>query len=383
VSVTAPAGFRAAGVAAGLKASGEPDVALVVNDGPADAAAGVFTRNRVAAAPVLWSRQVLAAGRLRAVLLNSGCANAATGPAGFADTHASAERVAGRLGVGAAEVAVCSTGLIGQRLALPVLLAGIDRAAGALSTSGADDAARAIMTTDTRPKQAVHSAAGYSIGGMAKGAGMLAPALATMLVVLTTDAVVDVDQLEPALRVACDRTFERLDVDGCLSTNDTVLLLASGASGRRPDAAEFRAGLTELCAGLAAQLLADAEGATHEIAVRVVGAATEEEALNVGRAVARSNLFKCAVYGGDPNWGRVVAAVGTTDACFDPADLAVTINGVPVCVGCSPAEPADRVDLSARQVEVVVGLGAGDREATVWTTDLTPGYVHENSAYST
>ncbi|PZS33380.1 MAG: bifunctional ornithine acetyltransferase/N-acetylglutamate synthase [Pseudonocardiales bacterium] len=387
MSVTAAAGFRAAGVAAGLKASGGPDVALVVNDGPAFSAAGVFTTNRVQAAPVLWSRQVVAGGRLAAVVLNSGGANACTGPAGFADTHATAEHLAARLGdaacSGAGEVAVCSTGLIGEPLDLPRLLAGVDAAAGSLSGDGADDAAAAILTTDSVRKQATVQAGGFTVGGMAKGAGMLAPGLATMLVVLTTDAAADPAACDRALRVAAARTFARVDSDGCLSTNDTVLLMASGASGVTPEPERFDAAVEEVCARLARALVADAEGAEHDIAVHVVDAASVDDALEVGRAVARSNLLKCAIFGRDPNWGRVLAAVGTTSAAFEPDALDVSINGVKVCIAAAPGEPRDGVDLSGRQVDITVCLHAGDHDVTVWTNDLTTAYVHENSAYST
>ncbi|SDQ51893.1 bifunctional glutamate N-acetyltransferase/amino-acid acetyltransferase ArgJ [Quadrisphaera sp. DSM 44207] len=384
MSVTAPAGFRAAGATAGLKASGRPDVALVVNDGPRHDAAVVLTRNRVQAAPVLWTRQALSDGRCDAVVLNSGGANACTGPAGFVDAHTTAERAAERLGASAADVAVCSTGLIGQRLPMDRLLAGVDAAAAAASPDGGHDAAVAIMTTDTVPKQAVRTGAGgWSVGGMAKGAGMLAPGLATMLVVLTTDAVAEPGDLDAALRAASRVTFERVDSDGCASTNDTVLLLASGASGARPSAQELTEAVTAVCADLARQLVADAEGASHDIAVEVVGAAGEDDAVEVGRAVARSNLLKAAVFGRDPNWGRVLAAVGTTSAAFDPADLDVSFNGVRVCRAGGIGEPREGVDLSAREVRILVDLHAGPASATVWTNDLTHDYVHENSAYST
>ena len=383
MSVTAPVGFRAAGVAAGLKPSGRPDVAIVVNDGPSDVAAGVFTANRVQAAPVLWSRQVLADGRLRAVVLNSGGANACTGPAGFADTHATAEHAAGLLGVGAGEVAVCSTGLIGIRLPMDALLGGVAKAAAALSAAGGPAAAEAIRTTDTVAKQAVRSGGGVTVGGMAKGAAMLAPSLATMLVVVTTDAVVDGAAADAALRRACRATFERIDSDGCLSTNDTVLLLAGGGSGVTPGVDEFTDLVTAVCADLADQMLADAEGATKTIAITVAGAASEDDAIEVGRAVARSNLLKCALYGADPNWGRVLAAVGTTRAAFEPDALDVSINGVAVCRGGGPGEARELVDLSGRHVAIGVDLHAGGAEATIRTNDLTEGYVHENSAYST
>jgi glutamate N-acetyltransferase/amino-acid N-acetyltransferase len=383
VSVTAALGFRAAGVAAGLKSSGGLDVALVVNDGPLDAAAGVFTSNRVKAAPVLWSEQVLGTGRLGAVVLNSGGANACTGPDGFADTHATAEAVAAALGIGAIDVAVCSTGLIGERLPMPQLLAGIEKAAASLAPTAGDDAARAIMTTDTVPKTAAVTGDGWTVGGMAKGAGMLAPGLATMLCVLSTDAVVDPAGCDAALRSATARTFDRVDSDGCMSTNDTVLLLASGASGVAPEPAAFAAAVERLCADLCRQLLADAEGATKDVAIEVVGAATEADAVQVGRAVARSNLLKCAFFGNDPNWGRVLAAVGTTSAAFEPGALDVAINGVYVCRAGGAGEPRELVDLSGRDIAVLVDLHAGPATATIWTNDLSLAYVHENSAYST
>ena len=383
MSVTAPAGFRAAGVTAGLKASGRPDVAVVVNDGPSHAAAAVFTTNRVEAAPVTWSRVAVADGRIDAVVLNSGGANACTGPEGFADTHSTAEHLAAALGVSSGDVLVCSTGLIGERLDMPALLAGVDAAVAAASADGGDAAATAIMTTDTVSKQVHVTGDGWSIGGMAKGAGMLAPALATMLVVLTTDAAVAPDQLDRALREACRLTFDRLDSDGCMSTNDTVVLLSSGAAGGEVDLETFQAALTQACGRLARALLADAEGADHDIAIEVVGAADEADALEVARAVARNNLFKCAVFGGDPNWGRILAAVGTTRAAFDPRALDVSINGVQVCRAMGVGDDRDGVDLGGRDVHVLVDLHAGARSATVWTNDLTHDYVHENSAYST
>ncbi|GAB96258.1 glutamate N-acetyltransferase/amino-acid N-acetyltransferase [Kineosphaera limosa] len=383
MSVTTPTGFRAAGVTAGLKASGRPDVALVVNDGPSHAAAAVFTANRVEAAPVTWSRVAVADGRLDAVILNSGGANACTGPEGFADTHATAEHVAGALGVSSGDVLVCSTGLIGERLDMPVLLGGVDAAVAALSDTGGPDAATAIMTTDTVAKEVLVEGDGWCIGGMAKGAGMLAPSLATMLVVLTTDAALTAPELERALREACRLSFDRLDSDGCMSTNDTVALLSSGAASAQVDEAQFTDALTRACRDLAMQLLADAEGSHHDITIEVVGAATEDDALSVGRAVARNNLFKCAVFGGDPNWGRILAAVGTTDAAFDPRTLDVSINGVQVCRAMGVGDDRSGVDLSGRTVHVLVELHAGSEAATVWTNDLTHDYVHENSAYST
>ena len=383
MSVTAATGFRAAGVAAGLKSSGAPDVALVVNDGPLDAAAAVFTCNRVKAAPVLWSQQVVKDGRLRAVVLNSGGANACTGPDGFADTHRTAEHVAAVLGIGAGDVAVCSTGLIGERLPMLKLLAGVDAAVAALSPATGADAAEAIRTTDTRAKQALVSGAGWTVGGMVKGAGMLAPGLATMLGVLTTDAVVDPQLLDDALRAATRVTFDRVDADGCMSTNDTVIVLASGASGVTPDTTDFTTALTAVCADLAAQLIDDAEGATKDVAIEVVGAASEDDAVEVGRSVARNNLLKCALFGNDPNWGRVLAAVGTTRAAFEPDELDVSINGVQICRAGAAGEPRDKVDLTGRAVHILVDLHAGPEAATIRTTDLSHAYVEENSAYST
>jgi glutamate N-acetyltransferase / amino-acid N-acetyltransferase len=383
VSVTAPKGFRAAGVAAGLKASGGPDVALVVNDGPDATAAGVFTANRVKAAPVLWSQQVMRSGVVRAVVLNSGGANACTGPQGFQDTHRTAEAVAARLGLGAGDVVVGSTGLIGVPLPLPKLLAGIESASRKLTRDGGEAAAKAIMTTDTRPKTTVVTGAGWSVGGMAKGAGMLAPGLATMLVVLTTDASADSSTLDTALRAATATTFDRIDSDGCMSTNDTVVLLASGASGLAPSVDELTAAVTLACRDLALQLLADAEGSTKDIAIEVRSAASTQDALEVGRSIARNNLVKTALFGADPNWGRVLAAVGTTGAVFEPDELAVAINGVWVCRNGAAADDRSKVDLSGRAVSIVVDLGAGDETATIWTNDLSLAYVHENSAYST
>jgi glutamate N-acetyltransferase / amino-acid N-acetyltransferase len=378
MSVTAPLGFRAAGVAAGLKASGERDVAVVINDGPSQAAAAVFTSNRVKAAPVLWTQQVAAGGRVRAVALNSGGANACTGPLGFQDTHATAERLAqtlaaadGTEGESAGEIAVCSTGLIGERLPMDLLLSGLDAALADASRSGGTTAADAIRTTDTVSKIAFHRARGYTVGGMAKGAGMLAPGLATMLCVLTTDADLGPADLDGALREATRVTFDRLDTDGCMSTNDTVLLLASGASGTAPRPAEF-----------AAVLQADAEGASKLIAVEVVGAASEQDAVTAGRAVARSNLLKCAIAGEDPNWGRVLSAVGTTDAAFEPERLSVAINGVWVCRNGCAGDDRSKVDLQPRNVTITVDLSSGPHAATISTTDLTAAYVHENSAYS-
>jgi glutamate N-acetyltransferase/amino-acid N-acetyltransferase len=419
VSVTAPLGFRAAGAVAGLKASGDRDVAVVINDGPSRAAAATFTSNRVKAAPVLWTRQVVEGQRVRAVALNSGGANACTGPLGFQDTHLTAERLAGALGDSAGEMAVCSTGLIGERLAMDKILPAIDACVADASRGGGLAAADAIRTTDTVVKisfrrvaagpgpganpgpgpganpgpgpgagpspsaSAGTEATGYAVGGMAKGAGMLAPALATMLCVLTTDADLDAGDLDAALRTAVRVSFDRLDTDGCMSTNDTVLLMASGASGIRPGRREFTSLLTEVCTDLARQLQLDAEGAGKMIAVEVIGAASEEDAVTAGRAVARSNLLKCAIAGADPNWGRVVSAVGTTGAQFEPDRLNVAINGIWVCRSGCAGDERSKVDMSARDVTITVDLSAGPNAATILTTDLTAEYVHENSAYPT
>ncbi|WP_435769135.1 bifunctional glutamate N-acetyltransferase/amino-acid acetyltransferase ArgJ [Nocardioides sp. SYSU DS0651] len=386
MSVTHPAGFVAAGAAVGLKSpkDGKPplDLALVVNQGPRFDSASVFTANRCKANPVLWSEQVVKDGTVRAVVLNSGGANCYTGPDGFVTTHRVAEEVATVLGIGAVDVVVCSTGLIGLANDRQVLLDGVHTVHGLLASDGGQAAAEAIMTTDSVSKQVVVERDGWSIGGMAKGAGMLAPALATMLVVLTTDGVVPAADLDRALRAATRVSFDRLDSDGCMSTNDTVTVLASGASGIQPSLDDLTAALTEACTSLARQLLADAEGADHEIAITTVNAASEDDAVEVGRSVARSNLFKAAVFGKDPNWGRVLASIGTTGAAFDPADLDVAMNGVWVCRNSTPAENPAQVDLSGREVTVTIDLKAGDAEATVWTNDLTHAYVHENSAYS-
>jgi len=389
MSVTAPLGFRAAGVTAGLKPSGQPDVAVVLNDGPSRAAAAVFTTNRVQAAPVTWTRQVVADGRVRAVVLNSGGANACTGPLGFQDTHATAEHLAAAIdalfagGVGAGEIAVCSTGLIGERLPMDKLLPGVSAAVAEASRAGGLAAADAIRTTDTVVKIAFRRPDGYSIGGMAKGAGMLAPGLATMLCVLTTDADLEPAQLDAALRNATATTFDRLDTDGCMSTNDTVLLMASGASGVTPDKTEFTLALTDVCADLARQLQLDAEGANKMISIEVIGAASEADAVTVGRSVARNNLLKCAIGGEDPNWGRVLSAVGTTDAVFEPDRLNVAINGIWVCRHGAPGDERAKVDLRPKDVTITVDLSSGPHSAIILTTDLTTAYVHENSAYST
>ncbi|MEU1147720.1 bifunctional glutamate N-acetyltransferase/amino-acid acetyltransferase ArgJ [Streptomyces sp. NPDC005863] len=382
MSVTAARGFLASGVSAGIKGSGDPDLALVVNRGPSTAAAAVFTSNRVQAAPVRWSRRVVAGGALSAVVLNSGGANACTGPAGEDDAREMAGRTARAVGAEADRVAVCSTGLIGVPLPMDRVTAGIDAAAARLSDDGGEDAAMAIKTTDSVHKTAVASGSGWAVGGMAKGAGMLAPGLATMLVVLTTDADVSAPELDSALREAVRTTFDRVDSDGCMSTNDTGLLLASGASGIRPDPAAFAQAVHDVCHDLARMLIADAEGASKEIEVRVIGAASERDAVEVGRSVARNNLLKCALHGEDPNWGRVLSAIGTTDAAFEPDRLDVTINGIHVCRDGAAGESRDLVDLSGRQVTVVIDLRSGTASATIWTNDLTAAYVHENSAYS-
>ncbi|QRY50235.1 bifunctional glutamate N-acetyltransferase/amino-acid acetyltransferase ArgJ [Mycolicibacterium septicum] len=392
--VTAPAGFRAAGIAAGIKASGAPDLALVFNEGPDYAAAGVFTRNKIKAAPVQWSQQVLTTGRLRAVVLNSGGANACTGPLGFQDTHATAEAVATALSdwgteTGAIEVAVCSTGLIGDRLPMDKVLAGVTEIvheiAGGLT--GGDDAARAIMTTDTVPKQvalhhSVESGENWTLGGMAKGAGMLAPSLATMLVVLTTDAVADAAALDTALKRAAALTFDRLDVDGSCSTNDTVLLLASGASEIAPSQDDLNEAVLRVCDDLCAQLQADAEGVTKRVVITVTGADTEDDALVAARVIARDSLVKTALFGSDPNWGRVLAAVGIAPVKLDPERISVSFNGSPVCVDGAGAPGAREVDLSGEDIIVVVDLGVGGSSASIRTTDLSHAYVEENSAYS-
>jgi glutamate N-acetyltransferase/amino-acid N-acetyltransferase len=388
--VTAPAGFRAAGIAAGIKASGAPDLALVVNEGPDQAAAGVFTRNQVQAAPVLWSRQVLTTGRLRAVILNSGGANACTGPLGFQDAHATAEAVAAALsdwgtGTGAIEVAVCSTGLIGDRLPMDRVLAGVieivHEMAGGLT--GGEEAARAIMTTDTVPKQvALHHPDGWTVGAMAKGAGMIAPSLATMLCVLTTDAVASADALRTALQRASVRTFDRLDIDGSCSTNDTVLLLASGASEIAPSQADLDEAVLQVCHDLCAQMQADAEGVTKRIAITVSGAPSEDDALTAARMLARDSLVKTAMFGSDPNWGRVLAAVGMVPFTIDPNRITVSFNGFPTFADGAGTPAAREVDLSGPDIDVTVDLGLGSGEATVRTTDLSHAYVEENSAYS-
>ncbi|HOB57068.1 MAG TPA: bifunctional glutamate N-acetyltransferase/amino-acid acetyltransferase ArgJ [Rhodoglobus sp.] len=381
MSVTAAKGFEAAGVTAGLKSSGGLDFALVVNRGPLANAAAVFTSNRSKANPIIWSQQAIADGTASAIVLNSGGANCFTGAQGFQVTHSTAEAVAFALGVSSGDVLVCSTGLIGDQLPLDKILAGVELAAAALGDHG-EEASLAIMTTDSKPKRSIKQGNGYTVGGMAKGAGMLAPGLATMLVVITTDVVLSSAELDIALRRATRVSFDRLDSDGCMSTNDQVSLLASGASGVEPSLDSFTEVLTAVCLDLAEQLQGDAEGASHDIRIEVVGAATEDDAVEVGRSVARNNLFKAAVFGNDPNWGRVLAAIGTTDAAFDPYDVDVSMNGVRVCHAGAPDRPRTDVDLSPRRVDLLIDLKSGQHTATILTNDLTHDYVHENSAYS-
>lgn len=384
MSVTAAQGFEASGVAAGLKSTGANDVAVVVNRGPKKVGAAVFTTNRAKANPILWSQQVIGDGVVEGIVLNSGGANCFTGTFGFQTTHQTAEKAAELLGIGAGDVLVCSTGLIGtgDEVFRGKVLDGVEKGVAALSADGGEAASLAIMTTDSRPKRAVVTRDGWTIGGMAKGAGMLAPGLATMLVVITTDADLDAAAADAALREATRVSFDRLDSDGCMSTNDQVTLLASGASGIRPEPAAFALALTELCLDLAAQLQGDAEGASHDITIEVVGAENEQDAVTVGRSIARNNLFKAAIFGNDPNWGRVLAAIGTTDAAFDPYDVDVSFNGVRVCTAGGPDRPREEVDLTPRATHILVDLRVGPAAATILTNDLTHDYVHENSAYS-
>ena len=384
MSVTAPQGFEAAGVVAGLKSTGKPDVAVVVNRGPLKVGAAVFTSNRAKANPILWSEQVVKDGVVEAIVLNSGGANCFTGSFGFQTTHQTAEKAGELLDVSSGDILICSTGLIGtgDEVFRAKVLDGTERAIAALTADGGEDASLAIMTTDSRPKRTVVEGDGWSIGGMAKGAGMLAPGLATMLVVITTDAVLTSAQADAHLRAATRVSFDRLDSDGCMSTNDQVTLMVSGASGITPDPDAFSKALREVCTNLATQLQGDAEGASHDITIEVTGAASEEDAVTVGRSVARNNLFKAAIFGNDPNWGRVLAAIGTTDAAFDPYDVDVSMNGVRVCTQGGPDRPSEEVDLTPRATHVGIDLRVGDARATIWTNDLTHDYVHENSAYS-
>ena len=384
MSVTAPQGFEAAGVAVGLKSTGKQDVAVVVNRGPLKVGAAVFTSNRAKANPILWSEQAVKDGVVEAIVLNSGGANCFTGSFGFQTTHQTAEKAGELLDVSSGDILICSTGLIGtgDEVFRAKVLDGTEKAIAALTADGGEDASLAIMTTDSHPKRTVVQGDGWSIGGMAKGAGMLAPGLATMLVVITTDAVLTSAQADAHLRAVTRVSFDRLDSDGCMSTNDQVTLMVSGASGVTPDPDAFTKALREVCTNLATQLQGDAEGASHDITIEVTGAASEEDAVEVGRSVARNNLFKAAIFGNDPNWGRVLAAIGTTDAAFDPYDVDVSMNGVRVCSQGGPDRPREEVDLTPRATHVLIDLKSGAAEATIWTNDLTHDYVHENSAYS-
>ena len=377
-----PQGFRSASVAAGLKSTGALDLTIIENQGPNFTAAAVFTTNKVVAAPVIWSRQVAKDGIVRAVVLNSGGANACTGPQGFADTHKTAEHVGQSLDVSSGEVIVCSTGLIGELLPMPKIIAGIESIVPLLSNDGLQTSAQAIMTTDSVPKIATANFNGAEFAGIAKGAGMLAPALATMLSVIMTDAVVSENAQEIFLR-ATDRTYNRIDSDGCTSTNDTVLFMSSGASGVTITDHELEDMLMQVCGSLSAQLIADAEGSTKTVAIKVVNASSEKDAVEVGRACARNNLLKAAIFGGDPNWGRVLAAVGTADAQMDPLAIDVKLNGVQVCTNSAPDGDKTTVKFDARLVEIDIDLKVGTSTATIMTNDLTHDYVHENSAYST
>ena len=377
-----PQGFRSGSVAAGLKSTGALDLTLIENQGPHFTSAAVFTSNKVVAAPVIWSRQVAKGGIVRAVVLNSGGANACTGPQGFADTHRTAEHVGQLLNVSAGEVIVCSTGLIGELLPMDKIIGGLDSITSALSIDGLQGSASAIMTTDSVPKIASASINGAGFTGIAKGAGMLAPALATMLSVVMTDAIVSGNAQQIFERVT-DRTFNRIDSDGCTSTNDTVLFMASGASQITISDQELEQALMQLCGSLAEQLIADAEGSTKTVAITVVNAASEKDAVEVGRACARNNLLKAAIFGGDPNWGRVLAAVGTADAHMDPLAIDVKLNGVQVCSNSAPDANKNLVDFASRLVEIEIDLKVGQKSATVLTNDLSHDYVHENSAYST
>lgn len=378
-----PLGFRGAGIAAGIKSSGAKDLALIVNDGPQVFGTAVFTSNQVVAAPVMWTRQVVKDYTIAAVLLNSGGANACTGAEGFADTHQSAEKVADVLGISASDTAICSTGLIGVRLPMDSLLQGVATAAAQLSNNSLDDLARAIMTTDSKPKIANAKINGTSFAGIAKGAGMLAPSLATMLSVIMTDAIVDAHLATRIFEEVCDKTYNRIDSDGCTSTNDTVLFLSSGASGVTLSESELRIALSDVAGSLAHQLIADAEGHSKFISITTVNAKSERDAVEIGRACARNNLLKCALHGEDPNWGRILAALGTTNAVMDAQNIDVMLNGVKVCVGSAPGESREAVSMKDELIEIVIDLHMGTESATIWTNDLTADYVHENSAYAT
>lgn len=378
-----PLGFRSGAVAAGLKSRGALDLTVIVNEGPTATAAAVFTTNKIVAAPVTWTRQVIKGGVVRAVVLNSGGANACTGPQGFADTHKSAELVADALSLSSSEVAVCSTGLIGEFLPMGKIGEGISQSVASLTSAGLELSARAIMTTDSVPKIETVEVKGTQTSGIAKGAGMLAPAMATMLSVVMTDAIIDVDSAQELLRIAVDRTFNRIDSDGCTSTNDTVLLMASGQSGVTLSESEFGAVLTKVCQSLSSQLIADAEGHSKLVSIQTINAASESDAVAIGRACARNNLLKCAIFGGDPNWGRILAAAGSAEAQYDPSNVDVTLNGIKVAIASAPGEDRTLVDFSAKEVSIIIDLHAGSHEATILTNDLTHDYVHENSAYAT
>lgn len=377
-----PEGFTAASCAAGLKSSGALDLTLIVNNGPKFDAVAVYTSNQVVAAPVIWSKQVTKENIVRAAILNSGGANACTGPQGFADTHRTAEHVGDVLGISSGEVVVCSTGLISELLPMEKIFSGIDQISKALSTDALQDVASAIMTTDSVSKIANFKNGQFEISGVAKGAGMLAPALATMLSVVMTDAVLP-DSAQEIFQRVCDRTFNRIDSDGCTSTNDTVLLMGSGAGGYAPSESELESALMEICGSLSQQLIADAEGSTKTVAIVVKNAASESDAVEVARACARNNLLKCAIFGGDPNWGRVLAAVGTARAHLNPLDIDVTLNGVQVAKSSAPFEDRSRVSFEDRLVTIEIDLKVGASTATVFTNDLSHDYVHENSAYAT
>lgn len=380
---TLPAGFRAAGVAAGIKSSGAKDLALLVNDGPNYFGAAVFTSNQVVAAPVTWSQEAVRDREIRAVLLNSGGANACTGPDGFLDTHRSAEKVGELLSISASDVGVCSTGLIGVRLPMEKVMAGIETASKSLAQENLKDLAEAIMTTDSKPKISHAETSGTHFAGVAKGAGMLAPSLATMLSVVMTDAQVDPGNAEQIFRNVCDKTFNRIDSDGCTSTNDTVFFLASGASGVQLSNEELESALTKICSDLASQLIADAEGHSKIVSITTINAKSERDAVEIGRACARNNLLKCALHGEDPNWGRILAAIGTTNAVIDPQRIDVSLNGVWVCKSSAPGEARESVDMKGERIDILIDLHVGSATATILTNDLTAMYVHENSAYAT
>ena len=376
-----PKGFVSGSIAAGLKSTGALDLTIIQNIGPNNFGTAVYTTNKVVAAPVIWSKQVTKGGEVSAVVLNSGGANACTGPQGFADTHKTAELIAEKLQISAGEVVVCSTGLIGEFLPMAKIAAGINEIQ--LTSNGFEDSARAIMTTDSVPKMAEVVVGGAHFSGIAKGAGMLAPAMATMLSVVMTDAEVDPLEASKAFSRAVELTYNRLDSDGCTSTNDTVLFMSSGASGIKLSATEIQNALNELCGSLASQLIADAEGASKTVSIKVINAASESDAVAVGRANARNNLLKCAIFGGDPNWGRVLAATGTAAGEFDPLNIDVKLNGIQVCKASAPGEDRNLVNFDDRLVEIEINLNSGSHSATILTNDLTHDYVHENSAYAT